>query len=146
MYDRNAAIHAADEHAAHFLHSRIEQFNKIGAIMDRPPIVLAPYDAELFGHWWYEGPEFLDYFVRKAYYDQKVFSLITPHEYLGRHPTQQIARPSASLQFLIFAFATGHSCGFASELVRGRWIVRGKRYPTIAAHFLSAATRFCEAV
>jgi hypothetical protein len=22
--------------------------------------VLAPYDAELFGHWWYEGPEWLD--------------------------------------------------------------------------------------
>ena len=65
-------------------------------IMDRPPLIVSPYDAELFGHWWYEGPEFLDYFVRKAYYDQKVFALTTPHEYLGRHPTQQIARPSAS--------------------------------------------------
>jgi 1,4-alpha-glucan branching enzyme len=28
--------------------------------MDRPPIVVSPYDAELFGHWWYEGPEFLN--------------------------------------------------------------------------------------
>src|SRR4029077_2641166 len=46
--------------------------------------------------WWYEGPEFLDYAVRKAYYDQKVFSLITPGEYLARHSFNQIARPGAS--------------------------------------------------
>jgi 1,4-alpha-glucan branching enzyme len=36
------------------------------------------------------------FFMRKAFYDQKVFTLVTPHEYLGRQPTQQIARPSAS--------------------------------------------------
>ena len=34
--------------------------------MDRPPLLVSPYDAELFGHWWYEGPEFLDCLVRKA--------------------------------------------------------------------------------
>ena len=61
---------------------------KLAGILDRPPIVVAPYDAELFGHWWYEGPEFLDYFARKAFYDQKTIALITPGEYLHRHPTQ----------------------------------------------------------
>jgi len=50
----------------------------------------------LFGHWWYEGPEFLDYFVRKTYYDQQVFGLTTPHEYLTQYPTQQVAQPAAS--------------------------------------------------
>jgi 1,4-alpha-glucan branching enzyme len=65
-------------------------------IMDRPPLVLSPYDAELFGHWWYEGPEFLDYFVRKATYDQHVLALTTPMDYLRRQPTQQVCRPSAS--------------------------------------------------
>jgi 1,4-alpha-glucan branching enzyme len=50
----------------------------------------------LFGHWWYEGPEFLDLFVRKACFDQQAFTLITPERYLEKHPTQQIARPSAS--------------------------------------------------
>ena len=64
--------------------------------MDRPPLVLSPYDAELFGHWWYEGPEFIDYVVRKAYYDQKVFTLLTPTDYLRRHPTHQVGRPSPS--------------------------------------------------
>ncbi|MFN7141254.1 MAG: 1,4-alpha-glucan branching protein domain-containing protein [Limisphaerales bacterium] len=58
--------------------------------------MLSPYDAELFGHWWYEGIEFLNYFVRKAYYDQQVFTLTTPNDYLRRYPTQQVATPSAS--------------------------------------------------
>jgi 1,4-alpha-glucan branching enzyme len=96
VYDRRAALDAAAEHAGHFLAARLAQIQKLVGILDRPPLVLAPYDAELFGHWWYEGPEFLDYFVRKAYYDQKVFELITPEEYLRRHPTNQIATPSPS--------------------------------------------------
>ena len=95
-YDRHTALRAADEHAGHFLAARLEQFQRLAGIMDRPPLILSPYDAELFGHWWYEGIEWLDLLVRKAYYDQKVFVLLTPEEYLRRHPTQQIATPSAS--------------------------------------------------
>jgi len=96
IYDRDLAVRAADEHAGHFLQARVEQLAKLGTIFDRPPLVLSPYDAELFGHWWYEGPEFLNYFVRKAYYDQKAFTLINPTEYLRRYPTQQVAMPAAS--------------------------------------------------
>jgi len=95
-YQRAVALNAAAEHAGHFLNARLTQIKKLAGIMDRPPLVLAPYDAELFGHWWYEGPEFLDYFVRKTYYDQKTFLLITPEDYLRLHPTNQIARPGAS--------------------------------------------------
>jgi len=96
VYDRNAALRAADEHANHFLNERIKQIQHVAKIMDRPPLVLSPYDAEHFGHWWYEGPEFLNWFVRKAVYDQKTFVLATPQEYLRENPTQQVAQPSAS--------------------------------------------------
>ena len=96
VYDRAAALRTADRHAGHFLHARVEQIRQVAGFMDRPPLIVAPYDAELFGHWWYEGPEFLDWFVRKACYDQQQFTLITPDAYLQQHPTQQIARPSAS--------------------------------------------------
>jgi 1,4-alpha-glucan branching enzyme len=96
IYDRGAALHMAGEHAGHFLGSRMAQIEKLSGILDRPPMVLAPYDAELFGHWWYEGPEFLDYFVRKACYDQRTFLLATPEQYLMLHPTNQIASPSPS--------------------------------------------------
>jgi 1,4-alpha-glucan branching enzyme len=96
VYQRKPALQAADDHANHFLASRIDQVQRLGQILDRPGLVLSPYDAELFGHWWYEGPEFLDLFVRKAYFDQKMFTLITPTEYLTRHPTNQVATPAAS--------------------------------------------------
>ena len=96
VYDAAAALQAAAGHAQHFLEARVAQIEKLAGIMDRPPMVLAPYDAELFGHWWHEGPEFLDFLVRKICCDQKTFSLLTPGEYLKRQPTNQVVRPSAS--------------------------------------------------
>jgi 1,4-alpha-glucan branching enzyme len=96
IYNQHEALRVADEHATHFLHARVGQIQHLAGLMDRPPLVLSPYDAELFGHWWYEGPEFLNYFVRKAYFDQQTFRLITPHEYLALHQTNQVAQPSAS--------------------------------------------------
>ena len=38
--------------------------------MDRPPMIVSPYDAELYGHWWYEGPIFLGDLFRQLHYDQ----------------------------------------------------------------------------
>lgn len=96
VYKRGEAIEAAAQHAGHFLHHRVNQIQHLASIMDRPPMLLCPYDAELFGHWWYEGPEFIDFFVRKSFFDQKTFSLTTPNEYLRRHPTHQVATPAAS--------------------------------------------------
>jgi 1,4-alpha-glucan branching enzyme len=95
-YDPHAARLAADAHAEHFLEERMRQIEQLGAIMGRSPIVVSPYDAELFGHWWYEGPSFLDLLFRKAHYDQKSFLLVTPDSYLREHPTQQVAKPSSS--------------------------------------------------
>ncbi len=96
VYNRRDALEAAAQHAQHFLEARMTQISRLAEIMDRPPLILSPYDAELFGHWWYEGPEFLDYFVRKTSYDQQLVKLTTPHDYLREHPTHQVAQPAAS--------------------------------------------------
>jgi 1,4-alpha-glucan branching enzyme len=67
------------------------------AFLDRPPIIVAPYDAELFGHWWYEGPGIPRFPRAQALQrPENPLSLITPGEYLHRHPTNQIATPGAS--------------------------------------------------
>jgi 1,4-alpha-glucan branching enzyme len=96
VYERDHALAAASEHARHFLDERVAQARQVAPLLDRPPIIVAPYDAELFGHWWYEGPEFLDFLARKLCQEQKEISLLTPGEYLQRHPTNQIATPGAS--------------------------------------------------
>jgi 1,4-alpha-glucan branching enzyme len=95
-YDRRSALDAAAEHAGHFLEARRKHISELAPLMDRPPLVLCPYDAELFGHWWFEGPDFLDYFVRKLVFDQRDISLITPGEYLQLQPENQVAAPSPS--------------------------------------------------
>jgi len=96
LYARSGALEAAANHAQHFLLERKAQILKLAGVLERPPIVVCPYDAELFGHWWYEGPEFLDSFVRKACEDSHSFTLITPDDYLCRHPHLQVASPAAS--------------------------------------------------
>ena len=79
IYERDHALATASEHARHFLDERVAQVHKLEGILDRPPIIVAPYDAELFGHWWYEGPEFLDFLVRKLCQEQpSCLSLFTP--------------------------------------------------------------------
>jgi 1,4-alpha-glucan branching enzyme len=95
-YNRAAAIQTVNEHATHFLTSRMQQIERLSRILDRPPIVVCPYDAELFGHWWYEGSEFLDLFVRKVCSDQRMYSLIAPGDYLQHQPLNQVAAPAPS--------------------------------------------------
>jgi len=96
LYRRDWAMGAADSHAGHFLQSRMQQIEQLRATLPVDPLVLSPFDAELFGHWWFEGPEFLDLFLRKAAFDQKVFQLTTPTRYLAGHPTLQMVSPSPS--------------------------------------------------
>jgi 1,4-alpha-glucan branching enzyme len=94
LYDRAVAENAATKHASHFLEQRRQQIREISE-SDFDPIVVAPFDAELFGHWWFEGPSFLEQFIRQAA-NQRDFSLTTPSEYLAAHPTQQIVEPATS--------------------------------------------------
>jgi 1,4-alpha-glucan branching enzyme len=52
--------------------------------------------AELFGHWWFEGPQWLDFLIRKLYFDQDTIRMITPSEYLAENPRNQVIVPSMS--------------------------------------------------
>jgi 1,4-alpha-glucan branching enzyme len=95
LYDLEAAEKAADAHATHFLEERRRQMRGLSAL-NFDPIVLVPFDAELFGHWWFEGPRFLELFIRKTASDQQEFRLTTPSEFLASHPTQQRIEPAPS--------------------------------------------------
>jgi len=64
--------------------------------MDRKPIIVAPYDAELFGHWWFEGPQWINFLARKIFREQDTVAMITPSEYLKEYSTNQLAMPSLS--------------------------------------------------
>ncbi|MBO8169183.1 MAG: DUF1957 domain-containing protein [Thermoanaerobacteraceae bacterium] len=95
-YQPEWAREKAAIHAANFLFNRQRQVESLKTHMDRPPIIVSPYDAELFGHWWFEGPQWLDFLIRKTVCDQKDIELITPGDYLDRHPDNQPAVPCQS--------------------------------------------------
>lgn len=96
LYDPYWAREKAAEHAANFMFNREQQVGHLHGIMQRPPIIVSPYDAELFGHWWYEGPWFIDYLFRKSWYDQNTYDMTHLADYLQANPTQQVCRPSQS--------------------------------------------------
>lgn len=96
VYDPAIARERAGQHATHFRLGRQRQVAELARGMDRPPIVVSPYDAELFGHWWFEGPIFLGDLFRQLHFDQGEVETITPGDYLERHPTNQIATPCVS--------------------------------------------------
>jgi len=96
VYDPDVARGRVGQHAAHFRNARQEQVRRLAASMDRPPLVVSPYDAELYGHWWFEGPLFLGDLFRQLHHDQGEVETLTPGDYLERHPTNQVATPSAS--------------------------------------------------
>jgi 1,4-alpha-glucan branching enzyme len=95
-YNRNDAIRIASEHASNFMFNRERQIEYLLSKMERRPVVVAPYDAELFGHWWYEGPEWLNFLIRKSSYEQNWFCLATPSDYLAEYTDNQICQPAFS--------------------------------------------------
>ena len=96
-YNPQAALDKAAEHAGNFMFNREKQVEWLAGSMDgRPPLIVAPYDAELFGHWWFEGPDWINFLLRKMHYDQQTVKTITVPEYLDRHPKIQVAQPTLS--------------------------------------------------
>ena len=95
-YDVQWAKDSAERQAGHFMNSRTEQIANVSEYMEKPPIILCPYDAELYGHWWYEGPYWLYILFKKIYYDECNFELITPSEYIDRYPEMQVCAPCRS--------------------------------------------------
>lgn len=96
LYQRSKALAKAQEHANHFLFGREKQLTELSKLVSRKPIVVAPYDCELFGHWWFEGPEFLYALFKKTALEAEATQLCTPSEYLEKYEVFEEATPSQS--------------------------------------------------
>ncbi|MBF0327909.1 MAG: DUF1957 domain-containing protein [Nitrospirae bacterium] len=84
IYERRLAIKKAKEHAAHFVKSRENDFRKI--VHECKPVILSAFDAELFGHWWFEGIEWLEYVLKAGSSKKLIFN--TPRSYLKKATDQ----------------------------------------------------------
>ncbi|MFT7620631.1 MAG: 1,4-alpha-glucan branching enzyme [Planctomycetota bacterium] len=97
LYSPSVARERAATHAGNFLFNRGEQIKHQNGILNEPICITAPFDTELFGHWWYEGPWFLEEMFRQAAEigDEATFDLCTPSEVMAKNETTPTAEIGA---------------------------------------------------
>lgn len=78
---------ALHRHVRHFCGAIREALARYRRYSDSPAVVTATFDAELFGHWWFEGPRFLRDVILELNADPAV-DVVTSAEYLDRHKPQ----------------------------------------------------------
>lgn len=96
VYDPDLAFARCDEHANHFIHQCHREVERVYDSQGKKPVIVALFDTEHFGHWWHEGPTWLDLVIRKMAFDQNTVRLVTASDYLKISPTNQVVAPSIS--------------------------------------------------
>jgi 1,4-alpha-glucan branching enzyme len=84
-YNPQLAAERTKSHASHFVHLVWEALNA-GMNDTIPPILCSPFDAELFGHWWFEGPLWLEAVARTLHDYPTGIQLTSASNYLDHHP------------------------------------------------------------
>ncbi|TLZ55417.1 MAG: DUF1957 domain-containing protein [Methanobacteriota archaeon] len=88
-YNPRAAEERARAHAEHFVATVRETLRAHREATGRPGVVVAPFDTELFGHWWFEGPRWLDAVLRGLHGD---VASVTASECLVKTPPSSVIR------------------------------------------------------
>ncbi|MFN4260074.1 MAG: glycoside hydrolase family 57 protein [Gemmataceae bacterium] len=96
LYNPEWGREAAERHAHDFANRCRDLAYHAGSHMPFPCVLVSPYDAELFGHWWFEGPQWIYYLLRELGRWGGDVELGTPSQYLSAYPIQQKAMPAAS--------------------------------------------------
>ena len=90
-YDHDAAAARAREHARELVDRTIARATAYQAARGRPALVVCALDTELLGHWWYEGPLWLEEVI--AHSAERGLPLTTLPAALGRR--DPVERPLA---------------------------------------------------
>jgi len=91
-----------DENGGHFVNLVKDVLREYKDKNGRPGIISAMYDTELYGHWWFEGPWWINRVLRWLEDDPEV-DLITSKEYMELNP------PNRTVQLLEGSWGQGSS-------------------------------------
>jgi 1,4-alpha-glucan branching enzyme len=89
LYHPDWAAYKIDQHAEHFAHLVGDQLRKYHEETGKFGLVAANYDTELFGHWWYEGVEWLGKVLRHLSRIDSV-ELTTASRHVANHPPEGV--------------------------------------------------------
>jgi 1,4-alpha-glucan branching enzyme len=95
-YDPTQAAQRVRDHAAHYVHLIEQHLGDYHRESGRFGVISSAYDTELFGHWWFEGVDWLKHVLRGLAASETV-ELTTASRYVTEHePTQVMALPESS--------------------------------------------------
>ncbi len=83
------------EHAKDFLNHVKTKTESVYPLINDSPIYTLSFDAELFGHWWFEGIQWLENII-KLIAEDKDIRLLTPSEYIAENHAVQTLVPAYS--------------------------------------------------
>ncbi len=118
LYDPDKAKARVSEHVRNFLYNRGLHAGRIAdAGFEGVPLLVCPFDAELFGHWWFEGVMWLDAFFRQVASPATGVNLVLPSDFLV---------DEAQFQRTEMAFSSWSAGGYAEAWLDGSndWIYR----------------------
>ncbi|MHC5055258.1 MAG: 1,4-alpha-glucan branching protein domain-containing protein [Planctomycetota bacterium] len=90
------AHECVDAHAEHFASVNEDRARHLSGVLGRRPVICAMYDAELFGHWWFEGIDFLEGVLRRLSRPGSALKPVTPSAVLEREREHQVVVPAPS--------------------------------------------------
>lgn len=98
IYDPTRIEERTKSHAQHFLSLVNTALTEYYEKEKKPGFLCIPYDAELFGHWWFEGPQWLYNVFKSLLREGKfLFQPILPSAYLEKnYPNRVVALPEGS--------------------------------------------------
>jgi 1,4-alpha-glucan branching enzyme len=95
-YRVDLAAEKVQEHADHFYQLVLGELTDYQKRNQHNGIIAANFDTELFGHWWFEGVEWLEAVLRRLAVSEEIW-LTTASEYIEKHPPQvALALPNGS--------------------------------------------------
>jgi 1,4-alpha-glucan branching enzyme len=88
-YHPDSAFPRLSEHSSHFAKLVKDTLKAHHETHGEKGVIVSSYNAELFGHWWFEGPEWIYHMIKTLSHDGEV-ELVTAGEYLDKEKPRKI--------------------------------------------------------
>lgn len=96
FYDPALVEERIQAHADDFVRLIESQLAAYTALTGREGTMCLPFDTELFGHWWFEGPRFIGQVIRRIAQSSNLCSRTTPEEMDAKGPGLSVTLPESS--------------------------------------------------
>lgn len=88
-YHPDWAAYKVEQHAEHFAHLVGDLLRDYHRQTDNYGLIASNYDTELFGHWWFEGVDWLGHVLRHLAKSDDI-DLVSASEYVEHHPPEEV--------------------------------------------------------